>query len=401
MVPVVFAYARVARNEDAYFLPAGQQARRANYLVEQLISQRSATELATLGSGRKLAASADEHRGAATALRDSILVALARSSAVGSLVTAALLGAALVAIVAGGGGSAGLAGGVLGVIAGVAATRAGGFAFGRHRFDAEGAGVPTPPGRPHRDPPAAERHSGRIGRADSCSVTYPDAARPALDRVTLHVRAGSIVALVGVNGAGKTTAVNALLGVVDLSGSVHIDGVDAATLPLQRRLAMFGLLTQEFGRYDLTIRDTVALGTPGPVSDHQVGRRSPPLTRPTWSAISERSRYPARPPASAGSGCPAASGDARAGPHLPARRPGLAPRRTHLRHRCRSRAAGLPRAPAAPGRTHNLGRLPPRLDPQGDGPHFVFDHGQIVEHGQYDQLINARGRFAAIFAEQA
>lgn len=53
-------------------------------------------------------------------------------------------------------------------------------------------------------------------------------------------------------------------------GRVEIDGLDAATLSPGRRLGHFGLLTQEFGQYDLTIRDNVRLGTPEPVNDEQI-----------------------------------------------------------------------------------------------------------------------------------
>jgi hypothetical protein len=69
----------------------------------------------------------------------------------------------------------------------------------------------------------------------------------------------------------QTTPINALLGIVDLDqGRVEIDGLDAAKLSPGRRLGHFGLLTQEFGRYNVTIRDIVRLGTPEPVSDERI-----------------------------------------------------------------------------------------------------------------------------------
>ena len=41
------------------------------------------------------------------------------------------------------------------------------------------------------------------------------------------------------------------------TGQVRINGEDAAAIPLLERLGHFGLLTQEFGRYELTIRDSL------------------------------------------------------------------------------------------------------------------------------------------------
>lgn len=60
------------------------------------------------------------------------------------------------------------------------------------------------------------------------SLSYPDARRPALDRVSLTVAPGELVALLGANGSGKSTLMrlcNALL--QPDSGRVAVDGLDA------------------------------------------------------------------------------------------------------------------------------------------------------------------------------
>ncbi|HEY9290645.1 MAG TPA: ABC transporter ATP-binding protein [Microlunatus sp.] len=83
-----------------------------------------------------------------------------------------------------------------------------------------------------------------------------------------------MIALVGVNGAGKTTTINAILGLLDHdAGRVKIDGVDLDSLPRPQRLGYFGLLSQEFGRYEFTVRDTVRLGRPdGAATDEEIWR---------------------------------------------------------------------------------------------------------------------------------
>lgn len=403
LVPGVVSAARVARQQDAIFVPYGRARRRASYLVEQLVSARTATELATLGTSHQVAALADRHQAEATSLRDAIVRAAGRGETLATLVTTGLLGAALVAIVADSGG-AGAAAGILGVIAGTAATRIGGFAFGslvmgspkvrRYRAFV---------GRPGDLAPQHVTHSvDRIELRD-VRVTYPGAGRPALDGVSLTADAGMVVALVGVNGAGKTTAVNALLGTVDLdSGSVSIDGADAAALPLDERLGRFGLLTQEYGRYELTVRDTVRLGTPEAVTDDQV-----------WAALDA-----------------ARIGDVvRTMPHgldtqLGTQFDGvglsggqwqrLALARVHLRDAgvwvldepTSAIDAEAEQQIFAELRAHRAARITIVVSHRAwtlrEMDHiYVFDHGRIVEDGRYDDLLAAGGRFAEIFAEQA
>ena len=73
----------------------------------------------------------------------------------------------------------------------------------------------------------------------------PD-ARVALDGVTLHVRKGDFISIIGANGAGKSTLFNAICGsfFVD-SGRVLLDGSDVTMAPEHRRAKVIGRLFQD------------------------------------------------------------------------------------------------------------------------------------------------------------
>ena len=73
----------------------------------------------------------------------------------------------------------------------------------------------------------------------------PD-ARVALNGVTLHVRQGDFVSIIGANGAGKSTLFNAICGsfFVD-SGSVILDGENVTMVPEHRRAKVIGRLFQD------------------------------------------------------------------------------------------------------------------------------------------------------------
>jgi len=65
----------------------------------------------------------------------------------------------------------------------------------------------------------------------------------ALDRVSLHVRAGDCYGFLGHNGAGKTTALRVALGLLrPRSGTVLVNGFDAAAHPREARARMGGLI---------------------------------------------------------------------------------------------------------------------------------------------------------------
>jgi ATP-binding cassette subfamily B protein len=109
-------------------------------------------------------------------------------------------------------------------------------------------GRPTP--RPLRDGIAFERVGFR----------YPTGSL-ALDGVSFAIRPGERVALVGENGAGKSTVAKLLCRLYDPSeGAIRVDGQSLPTLDLAGWRARVGAVFQDFGRYQLTLAENVALG---------------------------------------------------------------------------------------------------------------------------------------------
>ena len=96
---------------------------------------------------------------------------------------------------------------------------------------------------------------------DNVSLRYRDEGAPALDQLSLHVRSGETVALVGPSGAGKTTLVNLLPRFVDpSSGRITLDGValqDWDTFALRRQ---FALVSQDVVLFNDTVAQNVSLG---------------------------------------------------------------------------------------------------------------------------------------------
>jgi ATP-binding cassette subfamily B protein len=91
---------------------------------------------------------------------------------------------------------------------------------------------------------------------------YPGAPGPVLKDVSMTLRAGEIVALVGTNGSGKTTLAKILAGLYPPgSGRVLRDGLDVDE-PADLRAAS-AVLFQDFIRYRLSATDNIAFGGPG------------------------------------------------------------------------------------------------------------------------------------------
>lgn len=91
------------------------------------------------------------------------------------------------------------------------------------------------------------------------TFTYPGADVPALDRVSLHIPAGSHVAFVGASGAGKSTMVDILLGLLEpTSGHVEVGG-ERLELVLDSWRRRIGYVPQDVSLFDATVAENVAL----------------------------------------------------------------------------------------------------------------------------------------------
>ena len=93
------------------------------------------------------------------------------------------------------------------------------------------------------------------------SFKYPDREEYALRDVSLTIKPGEKIALVGANGAGKTTFVKLLTRLYDPSeGQVLIDGIDLREVDPQDLQKRIGVIFQDFVKYHLSARENVGFG---------------------------------------------------------------------------------------------------------------------------------------------
>jgi subfamily B ATP-binding cassette protein MsbA len=95
----------------------------------------------------------------------------------------------------------------------------------------------------------------------SVSVLYKPDAPPALDGISLSIRAGETVALVGSSGSGKTTLVSLLPRFVDFSaGSIKLDGTELRDWDLASLRSQFAFVSQHVVMFNNSMAFNVALG---------------------------------------------------------------------------------------------------------------------------------------------
>ncbi|MQQ33200.1 ATP-binding cassette domain-containing protein [Pseudomonas sp. SZ57] len=104
---------------------------------------------------------------------------------------------------------------------------------------------------------------------DNVSFNY-NGERQVLDALSLSIRPGEKIGLVGRSGAGKSTLINLLLRFYDVDkGSISIDGQDIAHVTQDSLRSAIGMVTQDTSLLHRSIRDNIAYGRPD-ATDEQI-----------------------------------------------------------------------------------------------------------------------------------
>ncbi|GAA2254293.1 ABC transporter ATP-binding protein [Streptomyces amakusaensis] len=245
-------------------------------------------------------------------------------------------------------------------------------------------------------------------RLDEVTFTYPGKDAPALDGVTLTLRAGETVAFVGVNGSGKSTCAKLLAGLYDpAAGTVRWNGADAQEfdgVSLQQRVAM---VLQQPAHFPFTAlaNITVSRGTitdADPEAAHRAATASGAdqviATLPdTWTTLlSKRFRGGQQLSAGQWAKIAVARGIYKDAPVLLLDEPtaSMDPKAEHAVYQ------SVLQGPRRPGQITVL--ISHRLASVTDCDRiYVFDSGKITESGTHQELMDKRGEYAEMFTLQA
>jgi energy-coupling factor transporter ATP-binding protein EcfA2 len=103
---------------------------------------------------------------------------------------------------------------------------------------------------------------------ENISYTYPRGAQPALRELSLEINEGDFIALMGLNGAGKTSFCKLINGVIPhshggkLDGRVRVDGLDTADTPVHALASRVAVVHDDPDTqlFTATVRDELAFG---------------------------------------------------------------------------------------------------------------------------------------------
>ncbi|QNO36556.1 ABC transporter ATP-binding protein [Protaetiibacter sp. SSC-01] len=143
----------------------------------------------------------------------------------------------------------------------------------------------------HRDDPAEPRpvparleHGIRLERA---AFGYPGTDARVLEGVDLVLPAGSTVAIVGENGAGKTSLVKLLCRFYDVDeGALTVDGIDVREFAVDEWRTRISAGFQDFVRFELPARESIGIGELDALDDEPAVRGA--ITRARSDSLLER-----------------------------------------------------------------------------------------------------------------
>lgn len=98
-------------------------------------------------------------------------------------------------------------------------------------------------------------------RFEGVSFYYPGSKTPALDNVSLHIRPGESLAIVGENGSGKTTLIKLLTRLYQpTSGTIYLEGLNLADWEINALRQKIGVIFQDFARYQMLVGENIGIG---------------------------------------------------------------------------------------------------------------------------------------------
>ncbi|MFE6222565.1 ATP-binding cassette domain-containing protein [Streptomyces sp. NPDC057854] len=236
---------------------------------------------------------------------------------------------------------------------------------------------------------------------EEVSYRYPGKDTPAVDGVSLRLRRGEILAIVGANGSGKSTLTRLLTGIhLADKGRVTWNGADLAETDPDSVWRHTGLVPQIFAQWPLRVRENVTLGQPRTRDDAAV-----------WEAVDAVGMREAVDALPAGldtllareifGGAELSGGQWQrlACSRALYRRPGLLildEPTSQMDPRGEHRIFEGIKAVAADRITIVITH---RLENTRIADHIVvMEHGRITEQGRYDDLVHAGGTFAELLA---
>ncbi|MBP5972861.1 ABC transporter ATP-binding protein [Brasilonema sp. CT11] len=105
-------------------------------------------------------------------------------------------------------------------------------------------------------------------RFENVSFTYPGSLQPALKNISLHLKPGEKLAIVGENGSGKTTLIKLLTQLYTPdSGCILLDGLDLQEWDVDVLRRRIGVIFQNFVRYQFSVGENIGVGDVDYVED--------------------------------------------------------------------------------------------------------------------------------------
>ncbi|WP_280261703.1 ABC transporter ATP-binding protein [Nocardia wallacei] len=260
------------------------------------------------------------------------------------------------------------------------------------------------------DPPEAAAVPDRMPADvvfDKVSFRYQDAKSPALEDVSLHIPAGTTLALVGETGAGKSTIVKLLARLYDLppsdapTGTIRVDGVDVRDYRLADYRARLGVVPQEAHLFTGDVASNIAFGKPF-ATPEQIERAA--ATVGALDMIATLPRGMRQPVGESGRGLSAGQRQlvalARAelvGPDLLLLDEATAVLDPGSEEKVLAASNSLMRAGTGHGRTAVI--VAHRLATAARADRIaVVDRGRIAEIGTHDQLLAAGGIYSRLWS---